>query len=602
MSDYYSEEDASYRDSEDEDSEIDYADMDDVTGRREAQELLDRMLVEDTNNDDIAEADGDDEEGAGEAGHSARLSILQMLLRNARAGSGGRVFVMNDNDDDDDDDYLWQPRMRGERYTPTPSAVQSAGVKLSRSGMFGYASKHTTLSTAIRNRMRTFDSLRPEYFTRIPNSSGCLVARNSAPVYSGEYSRDGELFYTADRNFNINVYQPQKSLRSAHSGLEGEDDSYIEEHETTMAYQARYTAIPHGWTITDSHLSSDKQWLVYSRISPYAHIVNLNDPSRSVTPISFQDDGVDDYGYGYGIWSLRFSSDCKEIVAGAADGTMYVYDLEARRKLLSLEGHMADVNAVCFADVTSNICVSGSDDCVAKVWDRRALTSQYAKPSGVLVGHTEGITYVSPRGDARHILTNSKDSSIRVWDLRWMTSVDDFDDTTKVAPPENFSVPGYDYRSSFVPKPAYDKHPQDHSLVTLRGHLVSRTLIRARFSPDSLTGGRYVYSGSADGKIYVWSITGELVQVIDRKQALNMVDGSGRPSDPSAPEKVSTAPRGNSRRPIIRDVSWSPTSPSMMSTAWEWDETGSVARHDWKELNKLNYSLEDWVDIHNANE
>lgn len=144
-------------------------------------------------------------------------------------------------------------------------------------------------------------------------------------------------------------------------------------------------------------------------------MVNLSDPHRHPIPVSFQDEGADDYGYGYGIWSLRFSSDCKEIVAGAADGTMYVYDLEARRKLLSLEGHMADVNAVCFADVTSNICISGSDDCVAKVWDRRALTSQYAKPSGVLVGHTEGITYVSPKGDARHILTNSKDSSVRIW-------------------------------------------------------------------------------------------------------------------------------------------------------------------------------------------
>lgn len=165
-----------------------------------------------------------------------------------------------------------------------------------------------------------------------------------------------------------------------------------------------------------------------------------------------------------------------------------------------------------------------------------------------------------------------------------MISDDDFDDTTKVAPPEQFSVPGYDYRSSFVPKPAYDRHPQDHSLVTLRGHLVSRTLIRARFSPDSLTGGRYIYSGSADGKVYVWSITGELVQVIDRKDALDMVDtATGLPNDPSAPETSDRAKgSGNSRRPIIRDVSWSPTDCSIMSTAWEWDETGSVARHDWK--------------------
>lgn len=371
-----------------------------------------------------------------------------------------------------------------------------------------------------------------------------------------------------------------------------------------MSHLSRITGNYSGWTITDSHLSTDNQWLIYSRISPTAHLVKLGDSDNRQIPLSFSDDGMGDYGYGYGIWSLRFSSDCREIVAGAADGTMYVYDVEARKRTLALDGHNEDTNAVCFADVTSNICLSGSDDCVAKVWDRRAL-SRNAKPSGVLVGHTEGITYVSPKGDARHILTNSKDSTIRIWDLRKMISSDDYEDTAKVAPPEQFSIPGYDYRSAFVPKPEYDKHPQDHSLVTLRGHLVSRTLIRARFSPDSLTGGRYVYSGSADGKIYIWSINGELIQVIDRKYAMDMENHENtKYNDPSAPEysNSSNSRSGNhSRRPIIRDVSWSSTDCNLMSSAWEWDESGSVARHDWKELNKMNYSLESWVEKLNSN-
>ncbi|TIC09566.1 WD40 repeat-like protein [Wallemia mellicola] len=551
----------SYREefSEAEESEIDFTDMDDVTGRREAQELLDEMIIQEPNDEELENTE-----------RSARLSILQMLLSNARAGGDRRVYVVDN--DEDDDDYMWYPRMRRDRYTPTPSTVQDEGVKLTKSGL-------------------------------IPNSSGTVVARSSAPVYSGEYSNDGQLFYTADRNFNINIYKPNEPLRSAHSGMENIDNNYSEEHATTMSHLSRITGNYSGWTITDSHLSTDNQWLIYSRISPTAHLVKLGDPDNRQIPLSFSDDGMGDYGYGYGIWSLRFSSDCREIVAGAADGTMYVYDVEARKRTLALDGHNEDTNAVCFADVTSNICLSGSDDCVAKVWDRRAL-SRNAKPSGVLVGHTEGITYVSPKGDARHILTNSKDSTIRIWDLRKMISSDDYDDTAKVAPPEQFSIPGYDYRSAFVPKAEYDKHPQDHSLVTLRGHLVSRTLIRARFSPDSLTGGRYVYSGSADGKIYIWSISGELIQVIDRKLAMDMENHESRKyNDPSAPEYSSGSSRsGNhNRRPIIRDVSWSPTDCNLMSSAWEWDESGSVARHDWKELNKMNYSLESWVEKLDSN-
>ncbi len=39
--------------------------------------------------------------------------------------------------------------------------------------------------------------------------------------------------------------------------------------------------------------------------------------------------------------------------------------------------------------------------------------------------------------------------------------------------------------------------------MTYRGHAVLQTLIRCHFSPAETTGGRYIYSGSADGRIHV---------------------------------------------------------------------------------------------------
>ena len=39
--------------------------------------------------------------------------------------------------------------------------------------------------------------------------------------------------------------------------------------------------------------------------------------------------------------------------------------------------------------------------------------------------------------------------------------------------------------------------------MTYRGHSVLRTLIRCHFSPFETTGGQYIYSGSADGKVHV---------------------------------------------------------------------------------------------------
>jgi WD40 repeat protein len=63
------------------------------------------------------------------------------------------------------------------------------------------------------------------------------------------------------------------------------------------------------------------------------------------------------------------------------------------------------------AAASSNVLVSGSDDNYLKVWDRRSLgdSGRHTKPSGVLVGHTEGITYVDPKGDGRFVLSNGKD-------------------------------------------------------------------------------------------------------------------------------------------------------------------------------------------------
>jgi hypothetical protein len=53
------------------------------------------------------------------------------------------------------------------------------------------------------------------------------------------------------------------------------------------------------------------------------------------------------------------------------------------------------------------------------------------------------------------------------------------------------------------PKLKRAAHPHDCSVMAYRGHAVLRTLIRCHFSPAETTGGQYIYSGSADGKIHV---------------------------------------------------------------------------------------------------
>lgn len=67
--------------------------------------------------------------------------------------------------------------------------------------------------------------------------------------------------------------------------------------------------------------------------------------------------------------------------------------------------------------------------------------------AGALVGHYDGITYIDSRGDGRYIISNSKDQSIKLWDLRVFSPAD------AVAKSKNHLCYGnWDYRWDEVPK------------------------------------------------------------------------------------------------------------------------------------------------------
>jgi WD repeat-containing protein 23 len=55
------------------------------------------------------------------------------------------------------------------------------------------------------------------------------------------------------------------------------------------------------------------------------------------------------------------------------------------------------------------------------VWDRRCF-AQRGRPAGQLVGHLEGITFIDSRRDGRYFISNGKDQTIKLWDIRKMTS------------------------------------------------------------------------------------------------------------------------------------------------------------------------------------
>ncbi|CAL4910379.1 unnamed protein product [Urochloa decumbens] len=301
------------------------------------------------------------------------------------------------------------------------------------------------------------------------------------------------------------------------------------------------------WTVSDIALSPDQQFLAYSSLSPIVHIVNVQSSGReSHANVNEIHEGLDFTGNeqdeeDFGIFSVKFSKDGKEVVIGNNERSIYVYDLAANKVSVRIRAHKADVNAVTFADESGNVLYSGSDDSLCKVWDRRCLVGE--KSAGILTGHLDGVTFIDSRGDGRYFISNCKDQRIKLWDIRKMSS------GVRTRP---MKMVDWDYRWMPFPSEAHHfKHPDDKSVATYRGHSVLRTLIRCYFSPIHSTGQRYIYTGSSDKSVHIYDVvTGKTIERLSWH-------GS-----------------------VIRDCTWHPYSPTLVTSSWDgylarWETSGN---------------------------
>ncbi|KAK8718059.1 hypothetical protein V6N13_045305 [Hibiscus sabdariffa] len=334
----------------------------------------------------------------------------------------------------------------------------------------------------------------------LPVNGPWLVDQTTSRAYVSQFSADGSLFVAGFQGSNIRIYDVDRALSC----------EFV-------------------------------QHVVYTSMSPIVHIVNVRSATtESRANVTEIHEGLDfissDYrGYSFGIFSVKFSTDGRELVAGSSDDSIYVYDLEANKLSLRIVAHTDDVNTVTFADESGNLIYSGSDDNLCKVWDRRCFIAK-DKPAGILMGHLEGITFLDSRGDGRYFISNGKDQTIKLWDIRKMSS----NTSCNLGGLRNYE---WDYRWMDYPPEARDlKHPCDQSVATYKGHSVLRTLIRCYFSPEYSTGQRYIYTGSHDSRVYIYDvISGTQVAVL----------------------KHHTSP--------VRDCSWHPNYPMLVSSSWDGD-------------------------------
>lgn len=395
----------------------------------------------------------------------------------------------------------------------------------------------TDIARLIRSRESTgcwSPSKRTRVSSRVlPQGEPEVVDTGNSRAYIGHFAEKGNCFVAGFQNQTIRLYEVNHAHRP-------------------WKLRKEIVARALNWTITDTCLSPNQQLLVYATISPVLHAVNINatDDVRSLQNITDLHTPLD-FGEGFsegafGLWAINFSHDGKFILAGSSDYATYIYDLAAQRVVSKAKAHKDDVNTVCFLDEGDNVYLSGSDDCYIKVWDRRCSVGDERslnRPQGMLPGHTEGLTYLSPKGDGRYFISNGKDQKCKLWDVRSMSS-------NAHIKKGRFPKFYWDYRWQPYPgTPNKVKHPNDRSLATFTGHRVLQTLIRCRWSPAETTGQRYIFSGSQCGSLYVYDIlTGETSAVF------------------------------RFHRSVMRDCDWHPYQPLIASVGWD----GTVVR--WRKM------------------
>ncbi|OEL32376.1 LEC14B-like protein [Dichanthelium oligosanthes] len=211
----------------------------------------------------------------------------------------------------------------------------------------------------------------------LPVKGPWCVDDMDSEAYISQFSADGSLLVGGFRGSHIRVYNSEKKWKV---------------HKDITCKRLR-------WTVSDIALSPDQRFLEIHE------------------GLEFSDD---DDGFSFGIFSVKFSKDGRELVVGNNNESICIYDLGSNKVTERINAHVADVNVVTFADETSDVLYSGSDDSLCKVWDRRCHNKQ--KPVGILTGHLDGITFIDSRGDGHYFISNCKDQTIKLWDLRKMSS------------------------------------------------------------------------------------------------------------------------------------------------------------------------------------
>lgn len=112
------------------------------------------------------------------------------------------------------------------------------------------------------------------------------------------------------------------------------------------------------------------------------------------------------------VHSVALNQDGTKLAAGLHNGSIVLWDIDTKTRILELTGHTQAVRDVTWSP-DGRFILSGSDDGLAVVWDAQTGEQLYT-----LDGHAFGIASVAWSPDGQYIATGSHDGTVVIWEAQ----------------------------------------------------------------------------------------------------------------------------------------------------------------------------------------
>ncbi|KAE8036878.1 hypothetical protein FH972_009511 [Carpinus fangiana] len=215
------------------------------------------------------------------------------------------------------------------------------------------------------------------------------------------------------------------------------------------------------------------------------------------------------YGCLGSVLDLTITHDNRSVVAASSSNNLYVWDVNSGRIRHTLTGHTDKVCAVDVSKISSRHVVSSAYDRTIKVWD---LNKGYCINTIIFYSNCNALCFSM---DGQTICSGHVDGNLRLWDINTGKLLSEVAAhslaVTSISLSRNGNVVLTSGRDNL------------HNLFDMRslevcgtfratGNRVASNWSRSCISPDD----NYVAAGSADGSVYIWSISqGDIVATLE---------------------------------------------------------------------------------------